>query len=182
VTGYLITTSATPPAADAASWTGTAPTTYTVASDGSYTLYPWAKDAAGYVSAVFASPRAVVVDTTAPTVQTITRADTNPTSAASVNFTVTFSEAVMGVDATAFTLITTGISGAAVTGISGAGSIYTVTVNTGSGNGTIRLDVPASATTITDLALNPLAGLPYTGGETYTITKTVYIFLPLILR
>jgi len=62
VTGYLITTSSTPPAAGAAGWTGTTPTTYTVVTDGSYTLYPWAKDAAGNVSALFASPRAVVVD------------------------------------------------------------------------------------------------------------------------
>ncbi|MCX6034629.1 MAG: right-handed parallel beta-helix repeat-containing protein, partial [Chloroflexi bacterium] len=60
VTGYLITTSLTPPAAGAGGWTGTAPTTYTVASEGSYTLYPWAKDAAGNVSSVFASPRTVV--------------------------------------------------------------------------------------------------------------------------
>ena len=66
-------------------------------------------------------------------------------------------------------------------GVSGSGSVYTVTVNTGSGNGSIRLDVPASAA-ITDLAGNPLAGLPYTGGETYTITKTYSLFLPLILR
>jgi len=64
VTGYLITTSATPPAAGAGGWTGTAPTIHTVASDGSYTLYPWAKDAVGNVSVVFASPGAVLVDTT----------------------------------------------------------------------------------------------------------------------
>ena len=38
VTGYLITTSATAPAAGAGAWSGTAPTTYTVASDGPYTL------------------------------------------------------------------------------------------------------------------------------------------------
>ena len=69
-----------------------------------------------------------------------------------------------------------------MTGVSGAGSVYTVAVNTGSGNGTIRLDVPASAVTITDLAGNPLASLPYSGGETYTITKGYNIFLPLILR
>ena len=66
LTGYLITTSPTPPSAGDSGWTGTAPTTYTVASDGNYTLYPWAMDAAGNVSAVFASPRTVVVDTTAP--------------------------------------------------------------------------------------------------------------------
>ncbi|MEW5830355.1 MAG: LamG-like jellyroll fold domain-containing protein, partial [Chloroflexota bacterium] len=52
VTGYLITESATPPAAGDAGWSGTAPTTYTVAAAGTYDLYPWAKDAAGNVSAV----------------------------------------------------------------------------------------------------------------------------------
>lgn len=65
VVGYLITTSATPPAVGAA-WSGAAPTTYTVAADGNYTLYPWAKDAVGNISAVFATPRAVSVDTTGP--------------------------------------------------------------------------------------------------------------------
>ena len=241
--------------------------TYTVLSAGSYTLYPWAKDAAGNVSAVFALPRAVVVDTTAPDTQIDThpadpsnsaeasftfssadstatfecsldsgayavctspkdypglvegphtftvrakdpagnvdatpasytwtidltaptvvsslRTNANPTNATSVDFTITFSEAVTGVDTSDFSLTTTGVSGASVTGISGAGSVYTVAVNTGSGNGTIRLDVPASAVTITDLAGNPLASLPYSGGETYTITKTYTVFLPLILR
>ena len=53
LTGYLITQSATPPAVGAAGWTASAPTTYPVASMGSYMLYPWAKDAAGHVSAVY---------------------------------------------------------------------------------------------------------------------------------
>ena len=121
------------------------------------------------------------VDTTAPTVLSITRFSANPTNLASLDFTVTFSEPVTGVDMSDFSLTTTGVSGASVTGVTGAGSIYTVTVNTGSGNGTIRLDVPASAT-ITDLGLNPLAGLPYAAGETYTIIKTYNIFLPIILH
>ena len=77
--------------------------------------------------------------------------------------------------------MTSGLSGATVSGVSGSGSVYTVTVNTGSGNGTIRLDVPASAS-ITDLALNPLASLPYTGGQTYIVTKAFTIFLPLTQR
>jgi len=64
VKSYLLTTSSTPPASSNPGWAGTAPTTYTVASAGSYTLYPWAKDVAGNVSAVFGSPRAVVVNTT----------------------------------------------------------------------------------------------------------------------
>jgi hypothetical protein len=65
VTGYMITESATPPAAGDAGWSGTAPATYTVAADGTYTLYPWAKDAVGNVSAVYGSPVTVQV-TTAP--------------------------------------------------------------------------------------------------------------------
>ncbi|QXE90538.1 Ig-like domain-containing protein [Geomonas subterranea] len=68
VTGYIITTSSTAPLAGAAGWTATAPTSYTVAADGSYTLYPWAKDAAGNVSNVYASPVAVFVDSTKPVV------------------------------------------------------------------------------------------------------------------
>jgi hypothetical protein len=40
------------------------------------------------------------------------------------------------------------------------------------------LDVPATAT-VTNLAGYPLAGLPYTSGEAYTVV--VMIFLPLIL-
>jgi len=117
-------------------------------------------------------------DTTPPTVLAITRADPNPTSAASVAFSVTFSEVVTGVDAGDFTLVTTGsIGGASVTGVSGTGSVYTVTVNTGTGSGTLRLDVPATAT-ITDLVGNGLSGLPYTGGEVYN--KLTSLFLPLV--
>jgi hypothetical protein len=110
-------------------------------------------------------------DTTAPGVTAITRADPNPTNAASVNFIVTFTEAVTGVGVADFALTVTGISGASVTGVSGSGAIYTVTVSTGTGNGTLRLDIPNTAT-ITDLAGNALSGLPYTGGQVYTVDKT----------
>jgi hypothetical protein len=50
--GYLITESSAKPTADAAGWSDTAPTSYTVATTGgARTLYAWAKDAAGNVSA-----------------------------------------------------------------------------------------------------------------------------------
>ena len=181
VSGYLISTTATPPAAGDPNWAVTAPTTFTVASDGSYTLYPWAKDAAGNVSAVLATPLTVVVDTFAPTVVSSVLFNQNPTGLDSVDFTVTFSEPVIGVETGDFSLGTIGIFGATVTGVSSSGSVYTVTVNTGSGNGTIRLELPAGVT-ITDLAGNPLSGLPYTGGETYTVNKIHTLFLPLIMR
>src|SRR5262249_1580816 len=77
-----------------------------------------------------------------PGVSSIVRADANPTNAASVNFTVTFSQSVTGVDSSDFALTTTGsLSGASITNVSGSGSTYTVTVNSGSNDGTIRLDL-----------------------------------------
>jgi len=87
VTGYMITTSSTAPLAGDGGWTGTAPATYTIGSDGTYTLYPWAKDAAGNVSAVFATPRTVLVDTTAPTVSSTI--PTNGTTSVALNSSVT---------------------------------------------------------------------------------------------
>jgi predicted outer membrane repeat protein len=111
------------------------------------------------------------IDKTAPTVVSILRADPNPTNAASVNFTVTFSEAVAGVDADDFDLTPSGITGAAITGVSGGPTVYTVAISTGSGDGILWLDVPVTAT-ITDLVGNPLSGLPYEDGETYTVDKT----------
>ena len=51
VTGYLVTESDAAPSAGAADWNPTAPTSYTVDSAGDKTLYAWAKDAAGNVSA-----------------------------------------------------------------------------------------------------------------------------------
>jgi hypothetical protein len=51
VTGYLLTESSTAPMAANLGWTAASPTTYTFASEGTKTLYAWAKDAAGNVSA-----------------------------------------------------------------------------------------------------------------------------------
>jgi parallel beta-helix repeat protein len=105
-----------------------------------------------------------------PYVVSITRTDASPTSALSVDFTVTFSEDVIDVDVDDFALTTTGVTGASITGVSGSDATYTVTVNTGSGNGTIRLDVPETAS-IADLSGNPLGDLPFTSGEVYTVQK-----------
>jgi predicted outer membrane repeat protein len=103
-----------------------------------------------------------------PSISSITRAGTSPTSAASVNFNVTFSEDVTGVDVNDFTITKTGsIIGETVASVSGSGSAYTVSVNTGSGTGTLRLDVPNTAT-IQDANSNPLSGTPFTSGQSYT--------------
>ena len=121
-------------------------------------------------------------DLTPPSVLSITRANANPTSAASVNFTVTFSEAVTGVDTSDFRLTVSGISGASVTSVSGSGASRTVTVNTGTGNGTLRLDV-ADNDSILDAASNPLgdAGANngnFTSGQVYDVVKSSDLLSP----
>jgi hypothetical protein len=50
VNGYIITTSSTPPLATDPGWSTNAPTTFTLTTAGSNTLYAWAKDPAGNVS------------------------------------------------------------------------------------------------------------------------------------
>ena len=71
VTGYLLTESATAPAANAAGWSATAPAGYTFATAGSKVLYAWAKDAAGNVSISKSAGVTVTLpdaaDTTKPT-------------------------------------------------------------------------------------------------------------------
>ena len=109
-------------------------------------------------------------DNTAPTISSIIRASANPTSASSVDFTVTFSEPVQNVDANDFSLTVFNITGASVSNVSGSDTIYVVTVNTGSRPGTLRLDVNIGVN-ITDTAGNALSNLPFTSGETYTIDK-----------
>ncbi len=119
-------------------------------------------------------------DTLAPlAVTSITRANSNPTSALSVDFIVTFTESVTGVDVSDFSLTTTGVAGASITGVNGSGSIYAVTVDTGTGNGTIRLDV-VDDDTIRGVGNNPLGGSgPGNGnfvtGEVYNVSKSANI-------
>jgi subtilisin family serine protease len=66
VTGYLITESYLRPAATAVGWSDAAPLSYTFTTPGVKTLYAWAKDKAGNVSA--ARSAAVTIDMTAPVV------------------------------------------------------------------------------------------------------------------
>ncbi len=124
---------------------------------------------------------AYIIEKTPPSIVSILRADPSPTHAISVDFSVTFSEGVTGVDVNDFSLTTTGdVTGASVTGVSGGPAEYTVTVATGTGSGTLRLDVPDTAT-ITDMVDNSLSGLPYTGGEVYSV-NIHFTFLPAVVK
>jgi uncharacterized protein YjiK len=70
VTGYLATESATTPSAGAPGWTAAAPTWYTFASEGTKTLYGWARDAAGNVSASLSDTVVITLPDTVPPVVT----------------------------------------------------------------------------------------------------------------
>jgi len=80
---------------------------------------------------------------TFPTVTSINAASANPTAPATiVAWTITFSASVTGVDATDFTLVQSGgVSGASITDVTVSGTTWTVTANTGSGTGTLGLNL-----------------------------------------
>jgi len=88
VTGYMVTQSATPPAATAVGWTATATATVTAAAAGSQKFFPWAKDAAGNVSAV-GTPATVTI-TLPPASVAVLASGTDTTSAVGVDATFTF--------------------------------------------------------------------------------------------
>jgi hypothetical protein len=73
VTGFYLSESATAPDVAAPVWTSTRPAAYTFSSTGNKTLYAYAKDAAGNISApATASVTVTLPDTSAPTVTVFT--------------------------------------------------------------------------------------------------------------
>jgi hypothetical protein len=135
----------------------------------------------GLVTITYTSP-----DSTAPTVSSINRASSNPTNTAgNVEWTVTFSENVTGVDTGDFALVNSGLGGSptisSVTQGANA-SVYTVTASSGTGSGTLGLNLNDDDS-IADGAGNKLggtgtgtAGGSGTGngsftGEVYTIDR-----------
>lgn len=66
VTGYALTETGTPPAVSDGIWTASAPTSYTFSSEGTKTLYAWAKDAAGNVSTSLNSVVSITLSISSP--------------------------------------------------------------------------------------------------------------------
>ena len=82
VTGYLVTETPTAPSATGGGWSATAPASYSFTTSGAKTLYAWAKNAAGNISASKAA--AVNIDT--PPVVTIFRM---PSTSSSLTVAIT---------------------------------------------------------------------------------------------
>ncbi|WP_338849023.1 Ig-like domain-containing protein [Massilia sp. W12] len=140
-------------------------------SKGSYHIYMSATDAAGNGAfQIF-----TITVTSGPSVTSIVRAgsasSTVPGSATSVDYTVTFSESVTGVDASDFTLTPSGNASGAVSNVTGSGATYTITVDSLTGDGDLRLDLNASGTGIKNGSSDAILS-GYTSGETYTFDHT----------
>ncbi|HEX4525381.1 MAG TPA: HYR domain-containing protein [Gaiellaceae bacterium] len=100
-------------------------------------------------------------------VTSITRADASPTNKASVKYTITFADAVTGLTPAALTLVSGGsVTGAAVTSVSGGATAWSVTVGTGTGSGTLRLDLTDTS------GITPAVGNVPFAGEVYVVDKT----------
>jgi MSHA biogenesis protein MshQ len=87
------------------------------------------------------------------------------TSAATVSWTVTFNKSVTGVDASAFALAPSGLSGAYIATVTGIGTTWTVSANTGIGIGTLGLNQTGPG------SVSPTLTGTFTG-QVYTISAT----------
>ncbi|RNF75562.1 DUF4347 domain-containing protein, partial [Marinomonas rhizomae] len=110
------------------------------------------------------------IDNTAPIATAIITTNTALSTADTVTFDVTFDEAVANVSADDFEI--SGDVTGTITGITGSGSSYTVTVDSISGDGALGLNFK-SGQNITDAAGNALAGTEPTTDESYTIDNTL---------
>ena len=140
---------------------GAATATYTAGS----TSGPGSADATVDAQTVTAS---VTVTRPGTTVTSINRSGSNPTNAASVGWTVVFASAVSGLTSSNFTLVNGGLGGSpGISNVAPVGSApatsWTVTASTGSGTGTLGLDLT------NDTGLDhAVTNLPLTGQE-YTV-------------
>ncbi len=127
----------------------------------SINLFITATDLAGNTSSN-SNTFLIGIDTVIPAVQSIVRADPNPTTASSVDFTVTFSEDVYGLTTGNFSLAFTATQDADIGSISAnSGTTFTVTVDNITGSGTFGLNL-SDLTGVMDIAGNGLGAI-FTG-------------------
>ena len=107
------------------------------------------------------------VDNQAPVVQNISKVGNPLSTAGAVNFQVAFDEDASNVTLDDFTLIKTGTATGDLTGISGSGSIYTLSVTGISGEGSIQIKLNAG-TDIQD-ALSNTPPFEYLDGEIHLV-------------
>lgn len=119
------------------------------------------------------------INKTPPRVTAINRLETSSTNAATVNFTVSFNEAVSRVDPSDFAVVTQGVSDAGITSVTRINdSFYSVAVSTGRGEGTVGLNLVDNDSIVNGLGL-VLGGAGANNGnfrgEVYNIDRTAPI-------
>ena len=112
------------------------------------------------------------VDLPDAAVTSINRDDPSPTNASSVSWTVTFGKSVSGVTSSNFTLVNSGLGGTpaitSVTAVTGSPDTqWTVTASTGTGDGTLGLNMTDGSG-----LSHELTNLTFTG-QVYTLDRTV---------
>ena len=122
--------------------------------------------------------------TQTPEVNSMIRLGSSPVNASTVVFKVVFSQSVTGVDSTDFAIDATGVTEAAIASVSNiTPNAYRVFVDTGTGNGTLSIDLIDDDTIVdtngTPIGDTGLGNGDFTIGETYTIDRSLPIAMPL---
>src|SRR6185503_34485 len=129
-----------------------------------------ATDLAGNSAPASSASATFTVDNTAPTVVSIARSDSNPISDNVLDYQVTFSEAVSGVDPADFTMVNSGVTTGTISATQVSPTQVNVTIINVNGTGTAQLTLNSSGTGITDAAGNAISG--GFSGETYNVDQT----------
>lgn len=136
---------------------------------GNYSVFVRATDAVG--SAYEKKFIITVGDKVTPVATGITRLQPENTSLGTIDYKVTFSEAVTGVNAAAFTLATTGTAAGTISSVIQLDpSTYTVRITGLTGDGSLGLNLKGSGTGIVDTTSLPLNG-GFTG-QLYQVDHT----------
>ena len=109
----------------------------------------------------------------APDVTQFSSAIVGPTSLDQVTFDLQFDEDVTGVDTSDLVLDATGVTGAMIDSITGSGAAYTVTVLTGTGDGSIQVDLVDDDSIVDVDDGNPLTGAGTLDGSASSDTVVV---------
>lgn len=145
-------------------------TTAAVTTEGSHNITATATDVAGNVSSPSAA-LVMVLDSTVPSVSSSVPDGAALATDTEVDFTVTFSEDVLNVSTDDFAVGTSGTAGSITAVSASSGSVYTVTVGSITGNGTIQVNLNGS-TNIADAAGNSGVAT-YSAGSTHTVAIPV---------
>lgn len=119
-----------------------------------------------------ANGRSIVVNGLIPTALSINRKTptTQSINASTVEYEITFSEPVDGVDITDFQMVAGSVAGTTLTSVSGSGATYIITLTTGVNNGPFAINLKSTGTGIVNKVLNPIiAG--FGPSQIYTIDR-----------